>query len=47
MHSIKSTFKPDATGTSPKQMEYIPSLKLNDGNEIPMVSRPVLHVAEI
>ncbi|KAI0125012.1 aldehyde reductase 1 [Xylariales sp. AK1849] len=38
MHSIAAAFKPDATGTPPKQMEYIPHLKLNDGNEIPMLA---------
>ncbi|KAI0004816.1 aldehyde reductase 1 [Xylariaceae sp. FL0662B] len=37
MHSIGSTSKPDASGTGPKQMEHIPTLKLNDGNEIPML----------
>ncbi|KAF6820009.1 NADPH-dependent alpha-keto amide [Colletotrichum sojae] len=36
MNSILSTFKPDASGTPPKQVPYIPWLKLNDGNEIPM-----------
>lgn len=25
---------------APKQMEHLPSLKLNDGNEIPMVDWP-------
>lgn len=38
MHSIASAFKPDASGYSPKQVPYLPLLKLNDGNEIPMVS---------
>lgn len=38
MNSIGSTFEPDASGASPKQLPYIPSLKLNDGNEIPMVT---------
>lgn len=42
MHSIASAFKPDASGYSPKQVPYLPSLKLNDGNEIPMVSRRTL-----
>ncbi|KAI0484205.1 aldehyde reductase 1 [Xylariaceae sp. FL0804] len=38
MHSIKAAFQPDASsGSGPKQMEYLPSLKLNDGNEIPML----------
>lgn len=38
MNSIESSFKPDATGQAPKQMEYIPYLKLNDGHEIPMLA---------
>jgi hypothetical protein len=38
MHSIKAAFQPDASGASPKQAVYIPNLKLNDGNDIPMVS---------
>lgn len=38
MNSIGSAYKPDATGTDPKQSDYLPSLKLNDGNEIPLVS---------
>ena len=37
MNSITSTSEPDASGTPPKQLEYIPSLKLSDGHEIPMV----------
>lgn len=37
MNSIGSTFEPDASGTPPKQMPYIPNLKLNDGNQIPML----------
>ncbi|KAK4190254.1 putative NADPH-dependent alpha-keto amide reductase [Podospora australis] len=37
MHSIIGAFKPDASGTPPKQLEYIPSLKLSDGNEIPFL----------
>ncbi|KAI1084085.1 aldehyde reductase 1 [Whalleya microplaca] len=37
MHSEGATFTPDASGTSPKQMKDIPNLKLNDGNEIPML----------
>ncbi|KAI0423841.1 aldo/keto reductase [Xylaria sp. FL1042] len=36
MHSIAAAFKPDASGTGPKQLEYIPNLKLNDGHEIPL-----------
>ncbi|RYP73669.1 hypothetical protein DL769_004179 [Monosporascus sp. CRB-8-3] len=39
MHSIASAFKPTASGQAPKQHpEYIPSLKLNDGNEIPLLA---------
>ncbi|EMR72653.1 putative aldehyde reductase 1 protein [Eutypa lata UCREL1] len=39
MHSITASFKPNASGEAPKQHpEYIPSLKLNDGNEIPMLA---------
>lgn len=38
MHSMTSAFKPDASGAAPKQMDYMPHLKLNDGNEIPLVS---------
>ncbi|KAK7752267.1 hypothetical protein SLS62_005802 [Diatrype stigma] len=39
MHSIAASFKPNASGETPKQHpEYIPSLKLNDGNEIPMLA---------
>lgn len=38
MNSILSTFTPDASGTPPKQTDYIPWLTLNDGNQIPMVS---------
>lgn len=37
MNSETSTFKPDASGTAPKQLDYIPNLKLSDGNETPMV----------
>ncbi|KFA66656.1 hypothetical protein S40285_03064 [Stachybotrys chlorohalonatus IBT 40285] len=37
MNSAAATFQPDASGTPPKQVPYIPSLKLNDGNEIPML----------
>ncbi|RWA13724.1 hypothetical protein EKO27_g1393 [Xylaria grammica] len=36
MHSITASFKPDSSGTGPKQLGYIPNLKLNDGNEIPL-----------
>lgn len=39
---MTSAFKPDASGAAPKQMDYIPHLKLNDGNEIPLVSVPSL-----
>ncbi|KAI1637452.1 aldo/keto reductase [Biscogniauxia mediterranea] len=39
MHSITSTFKPDASsGTAPKQTGSIPKLKMNDGYEIPMLA---------
>lgn len=39
MNSITSTFKPDASGgEGPKQMDYIPNLKMSDGNEIPMLA---------
>ncbi|KAK8086506.1 NADPH-dependent conjugated polyketone reductase C1 [Apiospora phragmitis] len=37
MNAITSAFKPDASGTGPKQMDYIPHLKLNDGNDIPLL----------
>lgn len=37
MNSIASSYEPDASGKTPKQLEYIPNLKLSDGNEIPMV----------
>ncbi|ROT43532.1 aldo-keto reductase family 1 member C4 [Sodiomyces alkalinus F11] len=37
MNSIGATAQPDASGAPPKQMPYIPNLKLNDGNEIPMI----------
>lgn len=37
MNSATSTSAPDASGEPPKQLEYIPNLKLSDGNEIPMV----------
>lgn len=43
MHSIAASFKPNASGEAPKQHpEYIPSLKLNDGNEIPLVGTHAL-----
>ncbi|KAI0020467.1 aldo/keto reductase [Xylariomycetidae sp. FL0641] len=38
MHSMTGVFKPDASGAAPKQMEYIPRMKLNDGNEMPMLA---------
>lgn len=38
MNSAEASFKPDAAGADPKQLGYIPHLKLNDGEEIPMVS---------
>lgn len=37
MNSITSSYQPTASGEAPKQLEYIPSLKLSDGNEIPML----------
>ncbi|TPX13194.1 uncharacterized protein E0L32_006394 [Thyridium curvatum] len=37
MNSMSSAFKPDASGISPKQMDYIPYLTLSDGREIPMI----------
>ncbi|KAK1998360.1 aldo/keto reductase [Colletotrichum falcatum] len=37
MNSILSTFTPDASGTPPKQVDYIPWLTLNDDNKIPML----------
>ncbi|KAK1481298.1 aldo/keto reductase [Colletotrichum cuscutae] len=37
MNSILSTFTPDASGTPPKQVDYIPRLTLNDGKMIPML----------
>ncbi|KAI0534295.1 aldo/keto reductase [Xylaria digitata] len=37
MHSITASFEPDSSGTGPKQLEYIPNLKLNDGHEIPLL----------
>lgn len=42
MNSAEASHKADATGADPKQLGYVPSLKLNDGNEIPMVSMPLL-----
>jgi hypothetical protein len=37
MNSIKAAFQPSAAGESPKQSYTLPSLKLNDGTEIPLV----------
>jgi hypothetical protein len=37
MNSIGSADKPDAAGNEPKQLDFLPNLKLNDGHEIPMV----------
>jgi hypothetical protein len=37
MNSETAVHNPDASGTTPKQSGYIPTLKLSDGNEIPMV----------
>ncbi|KAI1364486.1 NADP-dependent oxidoreductase domain-containing protein [Xylaria arbuscula] len=38
MNSIAGAFKPDSSGVGPKQGEYIPHLKLNDGHEIPLLA---------
>ncbi|KAH6695824.1 aldo-keto reductase family 1 member C4 [Plectosphaerella plurivora] len=38
MNSITAEWTPDASGSAPKQVPYIPSLKLNDGNEIPFLA---------
>ncbi|PHH89703.1 hypothetical protein CDD83_5454 [Cordyceps sp. RAO-2017] len=38
MNSIGAAYKPGASGESPKQGPFLPTLKLNDGNEIPMLS---------
>ncbi|KAJ9149832.1 Aldehyde reductase 1 [Pleurostoma richardsiae] len=38
MNSLTSAFNPDASGKDPKQLAYIPALKLNDGHEIPMIA---------
>lgn len=40
MNSAEASFTPDATGADPKQLGYLPNLKLNDGHEIPIVSPP-------
>ncbi len=38
MNSVPGTFKPAASGDdAPKQLHYLPPLKLSDGNEIPLV----------
>ncbi|KAJ2970322.1 hypothetical protein NQ176_g8245 [Zarea fungicola] len=37
MHSINATYKPDASGQSPKQGATLPPLTLNDGTTIPML----------
>ncbi|KAK0654550.1 NADP-dependent oxidoreductase domain-containing protein [Cercophora samala] len=37
MNSIEATHTPDASGTTPKQTDHIPNLKLSDGNEIPFL----------
>jgi len=42
MNSIGSSFQPDASGTAPKQGPFLPTLKLNDGNEIPLVSNTAM-----
>ncbi|POS77839.1 aldehyde reductase 1 [Diaporthe helianthi] len=38
MNSAGSSFKPDAAGADPKQLGYIPHLRLGDGQEIPMIA---------
>lgn len=42
MNSVQASYKPDASGADPKQLEYLPNLKLNDGHEIPIVRQPVV-----
>ena len=42
MNSITADYVPEPTGSDPKQLGYLPSLKLSDGNEIPMVRRKLL-----
>lgn len=42
MNSAEASHQPDASGAAPKQLGYVPTLKLNDGNEIPMVLKPLL-----
>lgn len=37
MNSAEASYQPDASGEGPKQMGYLPNLKLNDGHDIPMV----------
>lgn len=39
MNSAQASYKTDASGADPKQLEYLPNLKLNDGHEIPIVSQ--------
>ncbi len=39
MNSITADYVPKPAGSDPKQLDYLPSLKLADGNEIPMVRR--------
>lgn len=36
MNSSEAAHEPDATGADPKQLGHLPSLKLNDGHELPM-----------
>ncbi|TLS23073.1 uncharacterized protein PpBr36_06286 [Pyricularia pennisetigena] len=38
MNSAASSHQPDASGEAPKQLNYLPYLKLNDGNQIPMLA---------
>jgi hypothetical protein len=39
MNSVTADFKAKPSGVDAKQLPYIPSLKLNDGHEIPMVCK--------
>lgn len=38
MNSAASSHQPDASGEAPKQLSYLPYLRMNDGNKIPMLS---------
>lgn len=37
MNPETSAIQPDASGSAPTQLDRIPTIKLNDGNEMPMV----------